>query len=336
MKMAKRYNATEYMYSTARLRSLEGKIADREQLYRLADAQNTDSIIAVLSDFGFSAVYTQNGKLDREATLLTALSDGYATVGEMNCADAVKFLRYQYDCNNIKSMIKCGASGISAEEMLLPFGAVDTDALKEAFATKDYSAFPKNMAKAIVEAEEAFAATANPQKIDFIIDKAAFADMLAAANESGVPIAQKLVTAKIDLVNILMTVRLIRMGLEASAQALFDEIFIEGGYVEKKLLRTALEEGEKNLAEALAYGRYPSFAQAISSLGPLSALEKLADDIWMGILKEIKFVPFGAEIAIGYILALEYEVKNIRIILASKEAGLTSDIIRERLRESYV
>ena len=334
--MAKRYNATEYMYSSARLRSLEVKIADREQLLRLADAQSTDSVVAVLSDFGFSAAYTQNGKLDREATLMSALVDGYNTVGEMNCAEAVEFLRYQYDCNNIKAMIKCAASGISSDGMLLPFGSVELDKLRDAFALKDYSVFPENMAKAIAEAEEAFAATANPQKIDFIIDKAAFADMLASAKKSLVPIAERLVTAKIDLVNILMTVRLIRMELGVSAEALFEEIFIEGGYVEKKLLCDALGEGEKALAESLAYGRYSELAQAISAIGSLSSLEKLADDAWMKIVKEIKFAPFGAEIAIGYILALEYEVKNIRIILASKDAGLSSDIIRERLRESYV
>ena len=334
--MAKRYNATEYMYSTARLRSLEVKIADRDQLYRLADAQNTDSIVAALSDFGFSAAYTPNGKLDREATLMSALTDGYATVGEMNCAHAVKFLRYQYDCNNIKSMIKCGASGLSSDSMLLPLGSVGIDALRDAFASKDYSAFPKNMEKAIREAEEAFSATANPQKIDFIIDRAAFADMLESARESLVPIAEKLVMAKIDLVNILMTVRLIRMGLGASAEVLFEEIFIEGGYIDKKLLSASLSEGEKALSDALVYGRYSGFAQAISAEGSLSALEKYADDVWMKIIKEIKFIPFGAEIAMGYVLALEYEVKNIRIILASKDAGLSSDIIRERLRESYV
>lgn len=334
--MAKGYNATEYMYSSARLRSLEGKIADREQLLRLADAQSTDAVVAALSDFGFSVVYTDNQKLDREATLMSALADGYATVDEMNCADAVRFLRYQYDCNNIKAMIKCNAVGASPDSMLLPFGVVRLDELRDAFASKDYSVFPANMARAISDAEEAFAATANPQKIDFIIDRATFADMLDSAKESCVPLAEKLVKVKIDLLNIMMTVRLIRMALGVSAQALFDEIFISGGSIEKKVFEVALEEGEKNLAEALAYGRYSSFSQAISASGALHSLEKLADDCWMAIAKETKFVPFGAEIAIGYLLALEYEVKNVRIILASKEAGLASEIIRERLRESYV
>jgi vacuolar-type H+-ATPase subunit C/Vma6 len=38
----------------------------------------------------------------------------------------------------------------------------------------------------------------------------------------------------------------------------------------------------------------------------------------------------------AYLVATEYEVKNIRVILASKDAGLSGDVIFERLRESYV
>ena len=47
-------------------------------------------------------------------------------------------------------------------------------------------------------------------------------------------------------------------------------------------------------------------------------------------------VPFGAEVAGGYLVGVETSVKNIRIILAAKDAGLSSDVLRERIRDSYV
>ena len=68
----------------------------------------------------------------------------------------------------------------------------------------------------------------------------------------------------------------------------------------------------------------------------MHAMEKWADDFWMELVRDAKFVPFGAEVFIGYAIALEYEIKNIRILLAGKDAGLDSDVIRERLRKSYV
>lgn len=334
MKMAKCYNATEYMYSSARIRAMETRIASKEQLSRMAEAHSSENILFQLSDFGFEAVYC-HGKLSREDTLMSVLKTAFEELSRMECANAVEFLKYQYDCNNIKALIKCGARGISAEEMLLELGSVSVADAKAAFNSKDYSVFPRNMAEAIPRAEEAFAATANPQKIDFIIDKATFADMLCSAEESGVPFARELATAKIDLVNITITARLIRMRLGAQAGALLDEVYIEGGGLEKEALAEALAAGETALADMLEHGSYSSMAALIGGGASLGAVEKKADDIWIGIASKARYIPFGAEVAIGYMCALEYEVKNIRIILAGKDAGLSADTIRERLRECY-
>ena len=323
------------MYSSARIRALETRIASREQIARMVESQSSENIVAQLSDFGFEAVYA-DGKLQREDMLMSVLKRGFEELDSMECADAIRFLKLQYDCNNVKSLIKCGARGISADGMLLSLGSVSVEEAKRAFATKDYSAFPENMARAIPEAEEAFAATANPQKIDFIIDKAAFADMLALADRCGVPLARELAAAKIDLVNITMAARLIRMRLGAQASAIFDEVYIEGGSLHREALTEALAGGEQALSDMLEFGDYSAMSELISSGATLGALEKKVDDIWMGIARKACYIPFGAEVAIGYICALEYEVKNIRIILAGKDAGLSSETIGERLRECYV
>lgn len=333
--MAKGYNATEYMYSSARIRSMETRIATAEQIARLAEAENADAVLNALGEYGFEAVYA-NGKLSREDTLLGVLKRGFRDVGEMECGEAVHFLKYQYDCNNIKALIKCGAAGISPDGMLLPLGSIDIEDVKKAYLEKDYSVFPDNMALAIAEAESAFAATANPQKVDFIIDRATFADMLKSAKDSGVPLAQRLVTVKIDLVNIMIAIRLIRMRLGAQAEALLDEAYVDGGSLDRESLCEAVTAGEDGLSELLAYSSYSTLAEHISAGATLGRLEKAADDMWVAVAKEARYAPFGAEVAIGYIFALEYEVKNIRIVLAGKEAGLSSDIIRERMRECYV
>ena len=54
--MAKGYNPTEYMYSSARIRALETKIASRERTMHLADADSAESVLAQLSDFGFEMI----------------------------------------------------------------------------------------------------------------------------------------------------------------------------------------------------------------------------------------------------------------------------------------
>ena len=47
-------------------------------------------------------------------------------------------------------------------------------------------------------------------------------------------------------------------------------------------------------------------------------------------------VPYGPPPLIGYLLGSEYEVRNLRILLAGLEAGLPAATLRERMRESYV
>ena len=332
--MAKGYNPTEYMYSSARIRALEARIATRERIRQMADAQSSDAVISQLSDFGFE-ISQGTEAVPRDRMLESVLVGGYAEVASMECADAVAFMRYQYDANNIKAIVKCAARGVSAETMLSTLGTVSIDDAQRAFKEKDYSAFSRNISVAITEAEEAFAATLNPQQIDFIVDRACFSDMLEAAENSGVELASRLVKAKIDIVNIMITLRIIRMNLGKMAMSVLDGAYILGGTFEKNMLCEAIEKGEEELAALISRGEYAAVASAIFEGKTLGEIEKLADDLWLSIAKGAKYVSFGAEIAIGYIVALEYEVKNIRIILAGKDAGLSAEVIRERLRDCY-
>ena len=333
--MAKGYNPTEYMYSSARIRALEIKIATKDRLRHLADAESAAAVEAALSELGFETV-KRDGAVVREQTLESLLVAGYGEIASMETDGTVDFLKYQYDANNIKAIIKCASRSVSPDSMLSVLGTVKIDAAKQAFVDKDYSAFPKNMCAAIAEAEEAFCETQNPQKIDFIIDRACFADMLDAADRSGIELAKRLVRTKIDLCNIMMTLRIMRMKLGKTAAGILGEVYIGGGSFELETLLESLEAGEESFAYDVVRKKYDSLATAITDGETLGELERRVDDLWFSVAREAKYISFGAEIAIGYIVALEYEVKNIRIILAGKDAGLSPEVIRERMRDCYV
>ena len=331
--MAKGYNPTEYLYSSARIRALETKVPTKDRLYHLADGDISQTL-SLLDDMGFDTV--KNGeRLSREDMLESLLVNGYNEIKTMECASITDFMRYQYDANNIKAIIKCAARGVSAESMLSVLGTVDTETAYKAFASKDYSAFPENMARAVLEAEEAFASTKNPQKIDFIVDKACFTDMAQAAKKIDVPLAQELVRTKIDQTNIMITLRILQMNLGKMAEGVLREAYISGGSFGEELFVGALELGVEALVSEIARAGYEKLAEAIENGETLGALERRVDDLLLLKAKEAKRVSFGAEIAIGYIAALEYAVKNVRIILASKDAGLAPELIRERLRDCY-
>ena len=60
------------------------------------------------------------------------------------------------------------------------------------------------------------------------------------------------------------------------------------------------------------------------------------DSFWMRRIQGVKFVPYGPEVLIAYLLAQEYEVRNLRICIAGKRERLSVEMIRERMRDSYV
>ena len=70
--------------------------------------------------------------------------------------------------------------------------------------------------------------------------------------------------------------------------------------------------------------------------GPLTEFEKLCDDVVGDYLAGALFVPFGEAPLVGYLAARETEYTNLRILLMGRGAVIAPDVIRSRLRASYV
>jgi V/A-type H+-transporting ATPase subunit C len=68
----------------------------------------------------------------------------------------------------------------------------------------------------------------------------------------------------------------------------------------------------------------------------LATLEKFSDNYLLNYIKPAKFAILGIEPVLGYLLAKEHEIKLLRIIMIGKLNGLSSESIREKLRETYV
>jgi V/A-type H+-transporting ATPase subunit C len=56
-------------------------------------------------------------------------------------------------------------------------------------------------------------------------------------------------------------------------------------------------------------------------------LEKLSDNYIMAYVRKALFTAFGLEPLIGYLIAKENEIKNLRIIMVGKINGISNDII---------
>lgn len=339
----KKQQATDYMYASARIRAMENRMVGRERTDILSDAKDSTEVMAKLAEYGIApaeenlAAEQAVGAI-REHMLLSLLQTAHDEVASAVPDPTVYFwLRYPYDCNNIKTAVKCAIRGIDPTDMLFDFGTVPAEEVKRGVLEGKYQHFPTAMSCAVGEAREAFAKTGDPRKIDVILDKACYEDMLNATLAAGCDTMVGWVRAKIDLVNVMICLRILRMGQGEKGKLFMNEALLSGGTLDASLLENAYDGGEAALWSALAMGKYSALVKAVESTDQsLAAIEKCADDYWMDLVREGTRAPFGAEVPAGYLIGCETSVKNIRMILAAKDAGLSPAVIRERIRESYV
>jgi V/A-type H+-transporting ATPase subunit C len=280
----------------------------------------------------------ESGKPIREETLLGILKGAYKRLGELAPdADALRLWLYPYDCNNLKAAQKAFIRGIDPSSMLFDFGTLAASNIVKMVETGNYEGLPANLQAAAQSAMDEYAKTKNPQVIDLILDKACWRDMLDAAKKSGEAFVIRLVQTKIDLLNVMIALRILRMKNGEVGKVLFADAFLEGGKLTREQLTNCLVSGEDALLALLGKSDYVRFAEHFAkSDAALSTAEKLADNYWMSLILANRFVPDGLEVMIGFLAAHEYEIKNLRILLSGKEAGIPTATIRERIRDSYV
>ena len=329
----------DYLFGSANIRTLENAIIGRERIDRLLNTKTTDEAWELLSDWGVQIVRnSESGKPMREETLLGILKGAYERLGELAPdSDALCLWLYPYDCNNLKAAQKAHIRGIDPTSMLFDFGTLSTTDIVKMVEMGSYEGLPANLQASAQTAMDEYAKTKNPQVIDLILDKACWRDMLDAAKASGEAFVIRLVQTRIDLLNVMIALRILRMKSGEVGKVLFADAFLEGGELTLESLTEALEKGEEALWESLRYSEYSRFAEGFAkSDATLCTAEKLADNHWMSLIMENKFVPMGLEVMIAFLAAHEYEVKNLRILLSGKEAGIPTATIRERIRDSYV
>jgi len=73
--------------------------------------------------------------------------------------------------------------------------------------------------------------------------------------------------------------------------------------------------------------------------GHADEIERLAhrgDEIVMDRVRALRWVPFGPEPVFGYLWGLRAEADNLKAVVGGLQAGVATEIIRQRLRATYV
>lgn len=319
-------NDTDLLFASAALRAREAKLLSRDRISEAASG----SLSEVERLIGSREVAREVETLSERLSAL--LAEAYEYALGAGAGEVVDFLRYKYDCSNIKVAIKSFFGGITSEGSYFPMGTVNTEFVRKMPETGDYGSLPRHMAQAAEEAHSAYVKTGSAGMIDRLLDRACFLDMLESAEKSGGDGASELVRLEADLKNIMICFRAVRGG--RALLYLRESLIPSVGSLDVIEAENAARAGETALREFIAGRGFRELAEAAES-GRLSELERVCDDIY-NERAAARFLPFGAPVVISYLTACECEVKNLRILLAAKRAGFDAERIKLMLRKSYV
>ena len=324
----------KYLYLSALLRAREARMLNRDRAERMIDASSFDEAAKMLTDCGYKDMSGFSAK-QVEAALAGHRAEIFAELARISPdPEPVEVFRMRYDYHNAKIVIKTESDGRDRSDLMSEAGRVSPEALKRSFAEEKYLSLPPVLADAMVEAKSALARSRNPQLADFILDRAYFAELVAAADKLGSGFLLGYAQTMIDAANLRSAVRTMRMKKDAE---FLKTALVPGGGTDIGRVLAAFGSGDTLaaiyantlLASAAALG-----AAAVKG-GTMTQFELACDNAVTAYLTGARLVSYGEAPVIAYLAAVEGEVTALRMILTGLLAGLPKETIRERLRDLY-
>ncbi|MCK4648278.1 V-type ATPase subunit, partial [bacterium] len=233
--------------------------------------------------------------------------------------------RLRYDFHNLKVLLKNKSKEKPLPLEELPFIDLGTIAPLKIGLAKKFLQIQK-------EAVIAFEETKNPQDIDIILDKEYYRLCVEKAEESENEFVINLLRMVIDLANIKIFFRCRTLKRNKN---FFSKVLIEGGSLTKRLFLEFYEKEERAFLRKLFFTPYAKVIMGYEKEG-LKGLELSCDNFLLEYIKKTKFVTAGLEVLIAYLIAKENEIKLLRSVLTGKINEIPAQMIRERMRETFV
>ena len=326
---------TDYLTLSTRVRAMETRLVTRERMERMLDARTDEEAVKILTECGYEELpaLTNAGLDDLLSKARAALYRELSTAAPDR--RVVELFQMKYDYHNAKVLVKAAAIGADADRLLMEGGRWSPARLRDAFQRDSLGDFSEPFRQAVLRARETLNAGNDPQRADFVLDRAYFQEMADTAKAVGSLFLQGYVRLLIDAANLRSAVRAARIG---KGPDFLRQVLLPGGNVDVSVLSSGRGADLAAVFRAGPLGEAAAAGAALTSpgSGELTAFERMCDDAVMHYLEGARLIPFGEQAVIGYLYARESEFTAIRTILSGRMAGLDSDTIRERLREAYV
>ena len=327
----------DYGQSVVTIRILEKRLLNRNRLERMIEAQTPEEVLKLLGETEYSQDMADiHGSQDYEIILKRETERVFSIVRNMiKNTGIVDVLSLKYDYHNLKVLLKSKITGKDFSSLLMQAGTIDASKFKVKFETQSND-LPQEIIEAIDEVQKDFEENHNPQRIDIIVDKHYFRNLSRLAKEIDVKVITDYVEGLIDFQNMITLFRVQKQKRDAR---FLETVIFEGGTISKNKIVASINDNTDTILNKFKKEKLGTYLvkglEAFSETKRLSELEKISDNYLMELNKESKYVVFGPEPLFTYLVAKEREINAVRMIMVSKINNISSDKIRERLRETY-
>lgn len=309
-------NRFDYIMPVSLVKIQEKKLLSEQKLLRILETGSSKEILKTLSETDYSnSMLGINNVLDYEEILINEIKRVFKFARELAKKEQgiVDLIALKYEYQNIKLLLKnkLSSSNNDLTKYLLETGILDKKLLNE------------NMK--IAEKEK------DALNLAITVDKMYLKHLSEMAKRLEYDIFIKYSKIIVDSYNILSFLRLKRMNKNIDY---VENVFSEyGSFTKEELIKLFTQEAYiKEFKKYYSSKIWDDFEKNKD----ISEIEKMFENMIIDLAIEYKNVNIGPEPIFTYIIAKEYEIKALRLIISSKINSIDIDTVKNRLRGLYV
>jgi V/A-type H+-transporting ATPase subunit C len=344
----------KYIYVTGRIRARESRMLNAMDLERMIDAPTASESFRVLNDTDFSENLLElpEGKIEYFQKVIDEDLHDMRTFLKKNVPEEqiLIYMALKYNFSHLKILFKEKYFAIKSEEDKNILASIGSEFLEECINYQEKEGIKKRKQVSLADMKSIYHLAVkevvnfytnspkknNPIFIDLILDKHYFAELLEWLKYFKSDFISEYVQAQIDLHNILTFLRLKNSEFD---QEKVDLAIIQGGSIDHNIFLNSFSKSIESFEEELKNSKYwIGLADGWDNYlknNEFWMMERDMDNILVRLLKKVRFIAYGPEVAFAYLWGKHNAARNVRIIMIAKMNNIDPVEIKQKIRELY-
>ncbi len=319
-----------YVFQSAQVRVLELQMLTRAAFLDMANAENFQAAVDLLSSTEYALPRSEKSSLEMENNLLLRRSAVRELFADLILdKPIVKLFKTRDDFANLRLAVRRTLTDKPIGTDYSPDGNFPPEHFEQVFTEENYTEFPDYMAEAADRAVLDYYRNKDVRQIDNAIDCAQAEYNLKQAHLLNSIFLLGLFRIQIDLTNIRT---MLRLKFTESEQR---NVFLKGGFIELERLERSAEPGYEAPASLFFVTPYYHLVEAgaayLNSEKSFLRIEQQCEEHLTGFLKSTVQITSGPQPIIAYLLMKENEIRTVRLILTAKKNNLDTKLILDRI-----